>query len=69
MPASTNKFVEQTAQDIIIAENTPASQKVGELRIKPSSILWKARGAQQYRSVTLEAFSAWITANGKLVNK
>jgi hypothetical protein len=68
MPASINKFVEQNAQDIAIADKN-TGQKIGELRIKPSSILWKGRGARQYQSVTLDAFIAWITANGKAADK
>lgn len=43
--------------------------KIGELRIKPSSILWKAKGARRYHSIPLDDFADWIRANGKEVDK
>jgi hypothetical protein len=36
-------------------------KKIGVIRIKPSSVLWKPSGERQFYSVTLERFAAWIT--------
>ena len=68
MPKSKNRFVQPMSYDFVI-EAADGSRKIGELRIKPSSILWKPKSAQQYRSVTLEDFELWIVAQGKLVDK
>jgi len=68
MPASTNKFVQPTSYDHVIADDL-TDTKIGELRVKPSSILWKPKGSHKYHSVSLGDFIAWITANGALVAK
>jgi hypothetical protein len=68
MPASKYRFSEQNAYDhkIVDAED---GHVIGELRVKPSSLLWKAKGAHQYLSAPLDEFTDWITANGKAVDK
>ena len=35
--------------------------KIGELRVKPSRVLWKRKGKQTYKSVSLEKFTDWIS--------
>jgi hypothetical protein len=38
--------------------------KVGDVRIKPSGILWSPKGAHKWFRASLEDFAAWIEANG-----
>lgn len=47
MPASVNEFVAPDHHDHEIADEKTSAQ-VGTLRIKPSSILWKPKGAHQF---------------------
>jgi hypothetical protein len=68
MPASKNKFLEPVSYDHIIGDAADGG-KIGELRIKPSSILWKPKNKQQFFSVPLDDFSKWIEKYGKLVDK
>lgn len=68
MPASTNKFLAPTSYDHEIGD-AGTGKKVGELRIKPSSILWKGKSEQKYRSVSLKDFIDWIETAGTLVKK
>jgi hypothetical protein len=39
-----------------------AGSRIGVIRIKPSSVLWKPSGKKQFYSVTLDKFSDWITS-------
>ena len=68
MPKSVYKFQEQTACDhkIVEAENGTV---IGELRVKPSSLLWKSKGEHQYRSVGLDDFVVWVKGAGKPASK
>ena len=61
MPASVNKFA---APDHYEHEFEDAANggKVGTLRIKPSSILWKPKGAHKFHSVSLDDFVGWMTS-------
>jgi hypothetical protein len=68
MPASTNKFLAPSSYDHEIGDAINGS-KIGELRVKPSSILWKGKSEHQYHSVSLAAFVKWITKNGTQVKK
>lgn len=43
--------------------------KMGEVRIKPNAILWKARNKQSWKSVSIEKFAAFADENGKDVEK
>jgi len=36
--------------------------KIGAIRIKPSSVLWKPSGQTQFYCVTLDEFVDWITS-------
>jgi len=67
MPGSKYNFVENEAYDHRIGSD--AEGIIGVLRVKPSSILWKPKGAHQFLSVPLDAFREWIKANGKPVDK
>ena len=68
MPSSTNKFVAPISYDHIIA-NAEDGSKVGEIRIKPSSVLWKPKGGQKYHSVSMTKFAEWIEHVGNLAAK
>ena len=64
MPASVNTFKEPESYDLEIYQKKPR-ERVGELRVKPSSILWKPKGAQKYSSVSLEKFAEWMMMKDK----
>ena len=61
MPGYNNKFFESTYYDHIILD--PEGKRVGTLRVKPSGVLWKAKGKQKFSGVTLDEFSEWICEN------
>ena len=67
MPGSVNKFLEPDSYDHVIGD-ADTGNKVGELRVKPSSILWKPKGAQKWHSASLDEFADWMTGK-KLVKK
>ena len=69
MPASKYEFLEPESYDHKIGDAAACGGKIGELRIKPSSILWKPKGKHQFFSAPLDKFRKWIEANGKLVDK
>ena len=70
MPGYKNRFrspefIEQTIMD----ENR---EVVGTIRIKPSSVLWKPKGAYSFYAVKLGEFTSWITSpesGAKVVKK
>jgi hypothetical protein len=68
MPPSKYKFLEPDSYDFEIGDATTGN-KIGEIRIKPSSILWKPKGKQKYSAISLDEFAEWITTNGKLVKQ
>ena len=39
---------------------TQEGKKVGEVRVTPSGVKWKAKGKQSWRSVSLPTFTKWI---------
>ena len=39
----------------------PDDSPIGTIRIKPSTVLWKAKGKTKYLAVKLEDFINWIT--------
>jgi len=58
MPTYNNSFkspvyIEHAIQD-------PYGELVGLLRVKPSGLLWKAKGKHSFRSINIDLFSAWI---------
>jgi hypothetical protein len=44
-------------------------KKVGEVRIKASGLLWKAKGKQSWFGVTIEQFANFAETNGKEQDK
>ena len=59
MPAFKNRFASPNFLEETIIEQ--AGSKIGVIRIKPSSVLWKPSGEHQFYSVTLDRFIGWIT--------
>ncbi len=49
------KFVEQTIKD-------SQGRVIGKLRLKPSGVLWKPSGQQNFYQVSLNQFAEWITS-------
>ena len=68
MPASKYRFSEQNACNHKIVDASDG-HVIGELRVKPSSLLWKAKGQHQYHSVSLNQVANWILSNGRAVDK
>jgi hypothetical protein len=68
MPPSKYKFLEPVSYDHLIGES-PSGGKIGEIRIKPSSLLWKPKGQQKYYSASLDDFAEWIVKFGKQVKQ
>jgi len=60
MPSAVNTFGAPESYDHLIYEKSTGA-KLGELRIKPSSIPWKPKGAHKYFSVSLSEFTEWIS--------
>jgi len=60
MPGSKNTFSEPESYDHAIKDKD-TGQKIGELRIKPSSILWKPKGAHKYFTAPLDDFAGWMS--------
>jgi len=59
MPGYNNRFASQE-----FVEERVLDQKgnvVGTIRIKPSGVLWKPKGAGKFYSVPLSTFIDWIT--------
>jgi hypothetical protein len=67
MPASIYKFLEPGSYDHEIGD--AQWRKVGKLRVKPSSILWKPKGQQKYFAVSIDDFAEWIKGKGTLVKQ
>lgn len=60
MPAYNNSFASPSfIEETIIGAD---GRKIGSIRIKPSSVLWKPTGQQKFYSVSLETFAVWITS-------
>jgi hypothetical protein len=41
----------------------------GTIRVKPSAIMWKAKGAHTWKGVTPEAFGEFADKSGKTMQK
>ena len=39
---------------------------LGSLKIKPSTLLWKAAGSKKYRTVSIEKFAEWVADNTRV---
>lgn len=62
MPDYLKKFQEPDYYDHEIVTNDDKRSKIGTLRVKPVSILWKPKGAQRFRAASLEEFQTWMEA-------
>jgi hypothetical protein len=71
MPASKYKFAEKECYDHDI-DRSDANEVVGTLRVKPSTILWKPKGAKgdkPWYSADLDDFIVWIKEQNRKVSK
>jgi hypothetical protein len=71
MPASKYKFSEQEAYDHAI-NSASDDATIGCLRVKPSTILWKSKGAKGNKpwfSADLDEFITWIKTKDRKVSK
>lgn len=62
MPAYNNEFARPDHYDHDIVKGATGKNKVGTLRVKPVSILWKPSGERKFHCVSLDDFVSWITA-------
>jgi hypothetical protein len=60
------QFRAPTSQDYTIIED---KKIVGTVRIKPSTIMWKAKSQQVWKGVSVEAFAAFAGKKGKDMKK
>lgn len=60
MPTYTKQFASPVYQDHEIQNGS--GQKIGKIRVKPVSVLWKPANAPKFYSVPLEKFAEWIMA-------
>lgn len=58
---SAKAFKAQVSQDFEILDG---GSVFGKLRVRPSGLLWKARGAYTWRRVSIEDFAAYAKRNG-----
>ena len=60
MPTYKNSFASPAfIEETIIDRN---GNKLGTIRVKPSSVLWKPANQHSFYNVKLEDFTTWITA-------
>jgi hypothetical protein len=60
MPNHKNSFTSPDFVEETVVDETGA--KLGTIRIRPSSVLWKPVNKRKFYSVSLKAFTTWITA-------
>jgi hypothetical protein len=60
---SLNVFKPRKYEDFEILDDN--GNKVGEVRVKPSGVLWKPKHARDWFGVDLKKFAAYMEANGK----
>jgi len=58
MPKSKNQFAGPNFFEETILDKE--GNKIGDIRIKPSTVLWKPSGDHLFYSVTLDTFVQWI---------
>ncbi|OHB66645.1 MAG: hypothetical protein A2Y77_16010 [Planctomycetes bacterium RBG_13_62_9] len=64
---SVNQFASRKFEDFEIL-NADAS-KIGEIRVKPSGVLWAPKGAHKWFGVDLKTFADFMETNGKRQKK
>jgi hypothetical protein len=58
------KYLNRFARPNFVEETITGQrgEKIGVIRIKPSSVLWKPSGERQFYSITIDHFEKWITS-------
>lgn len=64
---SVNEFKPRKYEDHEIVADDGA--KVGEIRVKPSGVLWAPKGSHKWYGVDLQTFANFMENNGKLQKK
>jgi len=64
MPAK--EFSAPVSQDFQILEG---GKMYGTLRVKPSTLMWKPKGAHSWHGVAIEDFGEWVKKTGKQMDK
>jgi hypothetical protein len=62
-----NKFASRKFEDFEILDGR--GNKVGEIRVKPSGILWAPKGTHDWFGVDLKRFAKFMEENGKKQKK
>lgn len=60
MPKYNNQFQEPGHYQHVIVDRH--GTKIGTLRVKPGSLLWKPAGKQKFYAVPLGEFAKWIAS-------
>ncbi len=60
MPRYNNRFKSAVFHEETIVDDD--DKLIGRIRIKPSGVSWKPAHADQFYSVPLDKFVAWITS-------
>lgn len=58
MPRKTNHFDVRNHYDMRIRNSE--GELIGDMRIKPGTVLWRKVGSHKYYSVSLDTFAQWI---------
>jgi hypothetical protein len=66
MPEYKNSFDEPKFYEHVIKND---EGKIGTLRVKPSTVLWKPKGGQAFYSVSIDQFERFIVESGRRVDK
>ena len=64
---STNSFVSRKFEDFEIVDGN--GNKVGEIRVKPSGVLWARKGTHNWLGVDLNTFADFMEQKGKKQKK
>jgi hypothetical protein len=64
---SVNEFRPRKYEDFEIVDADGA--KVGEVRVKPSGILWKPKHSRKWFGIDLDTFASYMQQNGKEQDK
>ena len=68
MPTYKKKFAEPDYYEHVIVEHD-TQKKIGTLRVKPVSLLWKPVGGQFFYAVSMDDFAEWAKSNRKRVKQ
>lgn len=64
---ATNQFNPRKYENFEILDGD--SKKVGEIRVKPSGILWAPKGSKRWYRVDLKKFAEFMEQNGGRQNQ